>query len=725
MGAEAVVTIKTTGGSEAAKVIADLARAYAEAQKNIERAAKASGDRQVRAAGATRRGVVRETVQTASEQAGVYRRGAATIERTEQLLTRAKLRELALQGAAQKRFIELYVEAEKRATALITAEVGKRGELSQREKRQVQDLALAIVASHERAEQQRTAVTRREAQRRRALVADTAANAVGGAVRGTVDVLRDAHGQIQDSRRRVAVRESELNTTLLQTGAGADEMQATQARVRRFSRDEGLDPERVLGALGVAQSFANALGGATREERGANLEATLRDVQFASIIDPQNIEGLVRVGALTRGRMGDEDRAALLRSFAGISFQGSVETDQMITQGLRGLQEAWSTGTANVTDPAQASRVRLDIARDFAAQVQAAAASGATTTVAANRTNTVPTFLGNTYRQDQIGRALWERRGSFSAEQRAAFDAAFSRDQSGRFVMDERARGRASDAARFFGVMFNNDAGAVRNFLGTHGGGGARQLMQIPDVRELLTYFAMTVNARGQQVRQYDYVDELMGSTITPEREAELRRVREGEDIRKLSREEQTRDEELAKNTGALRDLSDAIHTFQAEHPVLSTALTTGGGILGGAAVTSAMNWIRGIGRGAVTAAEGVAATGAEALSAAAPVARTGARIAGRSVLGSVGALVTMLELGGAFGGTDYNDSQRRAVEGAEWERQSNRLNAEARAAHRPAPTAEEIGRAVAAALQANPPRLDPQTLVHNQTERGAAQRTD
>jgi len=74
--------------------------------------------------------------------------------------------------------------------------------------------------------------------------------------------------------------------------------------------------------------------------------------------------------------MGQRDRHNLLRSFAGIGFQGSVETDQMITRGLPGLMEAWSTGTSGVSDPAEASRRRLEIAQDFAAQVQSQAASG-------------------------------------------------------------------------------------------------------------------------------------------------------------------------------------------------------------------------------------------------------------------------------------------------------------------------------------------------------------
>jgi hypothetical protein len=708
---EAQLKINVAGGSEGVAVIRDLEQALAAAQGRLDKLSESSRAKRTRGARAERQTVVQEAIATANGVGGAYRQAAVTIERSEKLVTRAKLRELALQGDAQKRFVDLFTRCHALATAAFEREVGKRGSLSDREKRQVENVALAMVASHERAERAKTQTTRRESERRRQALATGATTVIGGAVRGGAEVLRDAHGQIQDSRMRLAVRQSALNTTFMQTGAGADETAAAQASISAFSLREGLSPETVIGAIGQAQSSANALGGDTAAARRAALEATLRDVEFASVIDPENINGLVRVGALARGKMGDDDRAALLRAFAGISFQGSTETDDMISQGLRGLQQAWSTGTAGVTDPAEASRRRLAIARDFAAQVQSAAASGATTTVAANRTNTIPTFLSNDYRQDQLGRAFYERRRTFTDEQRAAFANAFTQDREGRWRMNESVRGRASDAARFFGTMFNNDAGATRNFLGTHGGGGERQLMNVPDVNELVTYFAMATNARGQQVRQYDYVNELGASTITPEREAEMRRVRKAEDIRRLSREDQTRDEQLAHNTGALRDLSDALRTFQAEHPILSTAVNTGGGVLGGALVTSVVNWVRTLGRGAATAAEGAAG-------AAAPVAGAAARTVGRAAVRSAGLLTTLLELGGSISGTDYDQSQRRAVEGAEWERQSNRLTAEARAEHRKPPTAAEIGAAVAAALQATPLTVSQQDAEHAATVR-------
>lgn len=561
---EAVLRLKTEGGAEVTALV-----------DRLERVVRGSRQR-----------MVRETRAAAGQEAGAYRNSVVTIERAEQLLTRAKLRELARQGEAQKKFIAQYTDAHKRATALIETEVGKRGNLSDKEKRKVHDLALAMVNEYDRAERRKTAITEQQQRTRDRIlgrVVNRAGQVVSSGASTGLSVAGRLHGEIQSARQTAAGRETALNDTLIQLipgGATASEIAGTRTSIMDRIRHDRLNPDTVIDAIGQAQSFANALGGDTAEQRRSNANATMDDVQFASNIDPNNIAGLVRVGALTRGKMGDDDRRALLRSFAGISFQGSVETDTMITEGLRGLQEAWSRGTANIADPAEASRRRLEIARDFAAQVQAAASSGVTTNVASNRTNTIPTALNNEYRQDQLGRAFAARRRSMTPAQQTAFDAAFTRDDHGKYHMNQSVRGRASDAARFFGTMFNNDAGAMRNFLGTHGGGGARQLMLTPDVNELSTYFATAVNARGQQVRQYDYVDELQRSTITPEQEREIARVRDAEESRKLNDEQNQRDKALTSNTAGLNTLSDRLAQFQAQNPIASTAAPAAGGLL-------------------------------------------------------------------------------------------------------------------------------------------------
>lgn len=503
-------------------------------------------------------------------------------------------REVAAAAAAVRR-------EEERATQAAQDGARRRTTIAQGEAHYRKSSAQETAREHERAEERATAATTRESRRRvnqaeheaRRLIAETKraneervrrVGAVAGAgAQAAIGFAGNAHEMIQGARQTAAQRETALNSTLIQLvpgGATADEIAQTRATIMERIRRDRLNPETAIAAIGQAQSFANALGGDTAQQRRANVSATMDDVRFASNIDPSNISGLVRVGALTRGKMNADDRRSLLRAFAGISFQGSVETDTMITQGLRGLQEAWSSGTANITDPNEASRRRLEIARDFAAQVQAAAASGVTTNVAANRTNTIRNALANDYRQDRLGAAFAARRSTMTAEQRAAFDAAFTRGEDGKYRMNESVRGRASDAARFFGTMFNNDAGAMRNFLGAHGGGGPRQLMLTPDVNELSTYFAQTTNARGQQVRMYDYVNELQRSMITPDQERTIEQVRNAEDSRRLQDEENSRVAALTNNTTAINKFSNQLAQFHAQNPLTSTALPVAGGLL-------------------------------------------------------------------------------------------------------------------------------------------------
>jgi hypothetical protein len=562
-----------------------LARAFGDMRaqaKATETAIKSSFDKATAAMGAA-----------AQRAEGVYRRSGRAIrddsakvaqqqERDAHRTVVAFMRAEDQKRRAAQQSASTRAALEKQATSIAEAEARKRGLSAESEARVRQNALERLTKAQESAERRQTATVQRE-NRTRAAFMRGASRVLSSAGSAGLGVARAAHEQIQDARERRAARETSLNTTLLQltpSGATAQEIAQLRAQILGGARSLHLDPDRVIGAVGEAQSFANALGGDTAEQRRANVAATMRDVDFASTIDPENISGLVRVGALTRGKMSEEDRSALLRSFAGISFQGSVETDTMITRGLPGLQEAWSTATANITDPAEASRRRLEVARDFAAQVQAQAASGRSTNVSANRTNSVRNALANEDRQNRLGAAYARRLDTMTPEQRAAFNSTFTRNAQGQYRMNENVSGRASDAARFFGLMHGNNVTQMRNFLGAHGGGGDRQLMLNPDVAALASYMAMTTNSRGEQVRQYDYVNELQRSTVTPEQERIMRDVRGSEESRKINDEKNARDLALGDNTSALNRVSDALTRFDANNPILSKAAPAAAGVV-------------------------------------------------------------------------------------------------------------------------------------------------
>lgn len=425
-----------------------------------------------------------------------------------------------------------------------------------------------------------------------------------GAASAAEGIASAAHGEIQAARQTVADRTSAINTSLVQRGTSEAENAADnariQARLRRVAT--GVPVDTAIEAIAGAQGFANALGGDSAAERTRNIDATLSDVELAGAIDPTNVGGIVNMGAILRRRVQgsgpavDALRGSILRGAVGTSFEGSVETDQMVTAGLPGLLRAISSGTASARTDTERNRLTAEIAQDFFAQLQAQAAGGRTVGVAANRTNTVRDALGNATRQGRMGLALAETARTGTPEQQAAFAAAFTKGADGQYTMNADVRDTPSNAARFFGTMFNNDAGALRNAMGANGLGGARQLMNVPDVDAIASYFGMTTASNGSQMREYDHVEELKGASLTPAQEAAMRHTRATEDRTRLLREAEARIAAQDPNaTGAAGRLSNAAHTFANEHPWLTMggisaglpALAAGAKSLGGWALAS------------------------------------------------------------------------------------------------------------------------------------------
>lgn len=413
-------------------------------------------------------------------------------------------------------------------------------------------------------------------------------NALGQAATGT-------HERVQAARLTAAERTSAINTALVQRGTSQTENAADNAMIQARLREvrTGVSPEIAIAAIASAQTAANALGGDNRAARRAGIEATLGDVELAGAIDPTNVTGIVNMGAILRRRVSDPAmRQRILRGAVGTALEGSVETDQMVTQGLPGLLGAISSGTANAA-PADRDRITAEIAQDFFAQLQAQAAGGRTVGVAANRTNTVRTALSNVPRQNRMGLALAETARTGTPEQQAAFAAAFTKGADGQYTMNADVRDTPSNAARFFGTMFNNDAGALRNAMGANGLGGARQLMNVPDVDAIASYLSMT-NVGGVEMREYDAVERLKRASLTPEQEATMRATRAGEDRTRLMREQESAAAD-ARRPGFLTRASDALTSFATANPltamlgggVATTLLAAGAKSLGGMALSA------------------------------------------------------------------------------------------------------------------------------------------
>lgn len=579
-------------------------------------------DFRVRGAEQVRR-VLRSTADEAARITG--RSGQAATQ--EQAATQATLRAAAAKKKAAVDAAREVQKIEQQTTAVVVAESNKRVSSETEGYKQRVKSALAYQRDAIRAEQAVTRAQERE-QRQRAAAEQRAnrsmanrANAAGQAVtNAVVSGAQTSHGQIQDARARRAANETNLNSALLQlvpSGASEVEIAAMRGVVQRYARENRLDMGNVVATLGGAQSRFNALGAATPGARMAALRQTLNDVSFASVIDPNDTSGLVQFSAMLRQQgVSDQMRSQILRNTTGISFSGSVETQQAIDQGLPAMLRSLSTTLATSGPNANNDEIIRNAIADFMAQVQTSAATGGRVGVSGNRMNTLRTVLNNSTLQNRLGNALSQRR--MTREQRALFERSFTRGRDGSYQMAEALRNSPSEAAAMFGGLFNNDPVALANFLGPGGGGGRRQLINRPEVGLLSSYFANTVDGQGRTIRQYEAVNTLKQQTITEQQFETMRRVREAEDARRLQDDANKRDESLTR-PGAVSSFSNDVASWIAENPILAaiagpgvaTALGRGGGYLAGGAARLFAAIAPGAAAGTSAATVGAASGGA------------------------------------------------------------------------------------------------------------------
>jgi len=529
--------------------------------------------------------------------------------RAEREASRAVAAEARRREQSEKASVKERERAERAATKVTESEAKARTQAEEKAAREVEMIARRSGAARERAERQftramkteerqRTANARTEARTRQNML--NGAGQVGSALAGAgAQYATAAHGEIQGARRTVAQRETALNDILIQTGGNAGEVAARRNDITSFAASKRLDPDAVIAAVNEAQSRFNALGGRNEGERRDNLRATLQDVDFASSINPNRMSGLTAFGAMLHGRVSDDMRHSLLRNAAGISFEGSVETDQALQQGLPSMLRGLSSSLAGAS-PADRDRITQSAVTDYLAQIQTSAASGGRVTVTGNRMNTLRTSLSNAYTQNRLGTALAGR--TMTDEQRAEFNQTFTRGRNGQYTLSADAVNSPSNFARFMGHQFGDNPAAVANFLGTHGGGGARQLLTRPVTDLVTSYFADSTDAQGHTVKQYDAVNSLARATITPEREAEIRRIRESEDQRRLNADEAARLAAL-RQPGAQQHASDVASSVVARNPLAVLGLSTGStavpGVLAGIGRTMGLTGGTGVGAGA------------------------------------------------------------------------------------------------------------------------------
>jgi len=665
--------IETTRKREYDKTLAEEKRAAIRAaNEKLAAEKKAARDReklekdQQRRAAAQAKEEVRLADRAARDKAKIAQREAREAEQ----IAKAKLR-------AKERLLQEETQA---------AERQARNELAYQRRKDAEETALAAAGARRRMQ------LLRQQQRDAAQFSRQATGFGRTLASGALQIASSAHSEIQDVRQRRAAQETDLNTVLIQRGSSAAENAAARARIRDYAREHHLDIGTTIDALREAQGRHNALGGRNEGERTQALEQTLRDVSFASLIDPNNTTGLTTFSAMLRQQGVDNDtRSQMLRSIAGQSFTGSVEAESALKAALPGMLRTVSSLTANAS-PQERQAITRDVIQDFYAQLQTVAATGGRVGVTSNRISTLRTALSNQNTQNEIGAALNAR--TMTAEQRAEFGRAFTQDATGAWRMNQAVANSPSQAAALFGHLFNNDATAVANFLGTHGGNihSTKQLLTKPATDLLTSYFAMGQDAEGRPVRQYDAVQALRQATITPEQERQIEETRASEDRNNLIDNENARSQALGDNTSALRQLSDALEKLKSENPILAAA----GGSLAGGAATSIVGRVFGLGARAGSAAG--TALGATGVGTA--VNAVGAGAAGAAT--GVGAMFAG-GLAALAGGAAIGDVINRAISKKGEEHIGSVFNAD---------TWRSFAGSIAEAFRSNPPvvRIDQHT---------------
>lgn len=560
---EAVLRIRAEGGPEVSRLLAD-----------VERLLDASRAR-------SRRARVREQ----QEESAGYRTNARAAEREEALVTRSKLRELARRGDAQRRFQAMYAEAEREATRLIETEVGKRGNLTERERRQVETLALAIVSTREQAERRATQIAingERERTRARTNAARQVLNAAGQVVSGGASLAQGAHGMIQGAReQRAALQESVIGAVSQVGVSDLAEVNRITDEVVNAGIRHGLSPQVIAQAVAAAQTQFSTLGAMENLGGANNAEARMGIYRgaIATAVEGRNLgvdpgEFSRLMGMLGSSGMTARDRSTLAAWTVGAQDRGAVETGSVTREALGPIMQRMSAaGSAlgpNATAEQRSAAMR-DAYRQAFAELQVFRGLGETVRRSGNAMVGFERSLSNTG-------VLTRMKGNIDAmqgtrEQRAAVRTAL-------FDAQGNLRSGLNNPLQFASALMGagmTDPRAIANLFAGTGAGNPMSLQA--NWRNMLTGLAAR-DANGRSGA--DRVNALMAADValSPEQQRARAALYEGSDAAKLASEEASRLKALTNNTSEINRLSNTISSWAARNPLLASAApTVAGGV--------------------------------------------------------------------------------------------------------------------------------------------------
>lgn len=571
--AEAVLRIKPEGGAEVARLLADVERLVEATQQRRERSGRASRQRQQRD----------QQQATAVEVAG-YRTSAKAADDSFARITRSRLRALALQGAAEKKFTADFTRAYQDATRAIEAETGKRIGLSDKEQRRVENLALALVHSREQAERRITRSIEEE-HRKRTRLTDQRVGAVGraaGQVGSTgLSVAQQLHGELQDARTRRAAIQSSVIGAVSQVGVtDLGEVNALTDRVVNAAVEHGLSPEVIANAIGAAQTqfstlgAMDQLGGAANRDRRADVYQSAIDtaVQGRNLgVDPGEFSRLM--GMLGQAGMGANDRQFLAAWTVAAQDRGAVETGSVTREGLAAIMARMNAaGSAlgpNATPEQRSAAMRAGYQQAFA-ELEVFKSLGESVRRAGGAMVGFERALSN---RGVLTRMQGNIENLQDRTQRA-------RVQQALFTRDGQLRQGLDNPLRFASALMGagmSDPRAIANLFAGTGAGNPMSLTS--NFRAMLLGLASR-DANGRTAA--DRINALTdaGIAMSPQAMAARAALYEQSDAAKLASEEASRLKALTANTAGLNNLSNALAGFQARNPIASKVLPAGAGLL-------------------------------------------------------------------------------------------------------------------------------------------------
>lgn len=579
------------------------------------------------------------------------------------------------------------VEEEQRITAATAAGADRRKQIAEAEGNYRTSAKRAEEAAVARSEEKVTTVATRESRRRIAQLRQEAtdrqrlAREMGrrgeAFVGGAMGVGREIYGAVTGERPRAATIQRSVGNAIYQAGGTFADVQATTGVVQRFARDRGLDATELAAALSAAQTEFSVLGNArtSAADRSRNLEHFLGAAALGQSTG-NNVGEFTRLAGLfsDSGITGQQQRQMLLYA-AGAAQQGAVEVGGVTREGMSAMRARMGAAAARArrvgADPVAAMQQEF---RQAFAEVEVARSSGETTRAGANAMASLTRALGSSVVSDKLLNNIQQYRG-INAEQRTQLTQAL-------FENDPQRRGhqrlRTSMQNPLAMIAAFGAAGIDQStFMNLTRGGGQGNPLSLLENQRRVVGALLNTDAEGNS--GISRVRRLMDTGALGEAD-----VRRGEGIftqdrqAQLNKEQESRSMALTDNTNAVVNLTESLNRTAAENPLVAPiAAAAGGGIL------SRLGAYAGRAAGAVAAAPA--------------------------------AVATLLSFGGGVSGTGYEENQRRMNAARVWEQESNRLASQASAGGRPPPTAEEMGRAFTAALQANPPRaiVDPQVALH------------